>query len=268
MFIVYILKSYRHGEICDWLRDTCSTERGESLRMLGLDPSLGRPVGLLQSLILGETDSSGGQSESEEEQLALIRRAYLEKAKQYHPDRNSSDETSESFVAVKKAYEHLTVYGGRGRQCNERHDIKAMISSLAHSTSEMTLEGDRLDTTSTGMAGSCVQLPDEDSSPLMFFKARLLATLLDYGSEGMPASSLRKKWKEIWPDNPFPSSDEMHTILESQSGTRSRNKCKKIKVLSFLKTIASDCCRVEETQTGIEPLLFALETSSSQSSDS
>jgi hypothetical protein len=242
------------------------------------------------------TDADG---DTDQELTALIRNAYLEKARQYHPDRNNSAEAAAAFVAVRRAYEHLTVHKGVGQQRNERHDIKTMISSLAHATSEVALGSVKLEPTDSSDSTTPAQtfplstLNDlnassitsqttasttahtsepvcqgEDASPLMFFKARLLATLLDYGSGGMPASSLRKKWREIWPDDLFPSSEEMHLILEQheqQGGARARrnNKCKKIKVLSFLKVIAADCCRIEDTQLGVEPLLFAIETKTS-----
>lgn len=261
----------RHEEVCSWLREVCSTERGESLRLLGLDPTLGRRTGHVQSLILGQNQSA--ESDGEDVSL-LIRNAYLDKARQHHPDRCTSAESADMFVAVKKAYEHLTVHGGRGRQHNDRHDIKTMITSLEQATRDMSLDIDDLSSFSSSTKdptlkstltedGEKSQLDDETAtSPLMYFKARLLATLLDYGSSGMPASSLRKKWNEIWPDHPFPSSEEMRTILGdydhlSDDGyRRKRNKNKKIKVLGFLKNIASDCCRVEE-EVGMEPMLYA-----------
>lgn len=263
--------------MCSWLRDVCSTERGESLRLLGLDPTLGRRTGHIQSLILGQNQSS----ESEGEDISnLIRSAYLDKARQHHPDRSTSAESADIFLAVQKAYEHLTVHGGKGRQHNERHDIKTMITSLEHATRSMNIDvedqgslnpstNDPTSTSTFTDEGEISQLGNETAtgtSPLMYFKARLLATLLDYGSNGMPASSLRKKWNEIWPDHSFPSSEEMSAILDDhdhlsdERSRRKRNKNKKIKVLSFLKTIASDCCRVEE-EAGMEPMLYALSLS-------
>ena len=35
------------------------------------------------------------------------------------------------------------------------------------------------------------------SEELVFFKARLVATLLEYQANGVPVSSLRKKWSEV-----------------------------------------------------------------------
>jgi hypothetical protein len=148
-----------------------------------------------------------------------------------------------------------------------------MISSLAHATAEVTVtsedntEGDE-DMNSADLVTDKETDSDANiiTSPLMLFKARLMATLLDYGAAGMPASSLRKKWKEIWPDDDFPSSEEMHIILDKHSGdskiSKIRNKCKKIKLLSFLKIVASDCCRIDESVVGAEPLLFAVESRS------
>ena len=298
------------------------------------------------------------------EVTALIRNAYLEKAKQFHPDRqkqrhrhkrNSSNNSNsnnnnsngksksnkiigeeeeeeeeeekraaESFLAIQRAYEHLSVHGGRGQQHNERHDLNAMIDSLSHATTlrsqsmivsmadggekegepsctiaDKTREGKKLNahTDAKGSHNEEISPQKEEStedkekekegegSALLFFKARLLAALLDYnsGSGGMPASSLRKKWNEIWPEHAFPSSDCMHAILDqldleqeqqelssppntvpNRHRSRRRNKCKKIKVLSFLKTVAWDCCRVEDSQPGVEPVLFAIQTQTQQ----
>ena len=212
----------------------------------------------------GEMRDTTEQKRRELMESTIIRNAYLEKARMYHPDRNSNSvKAAESFVEVQKAYEHLSIHKGKGQQRNERHDIKVMIKSLAHSHVDdhaelraaadvYDLDGDDLEKT-------------EDESPLTFFKARLLATLLDYGSGGMPASSLKKKWNEIWgPTHTFPSNADMHSMLKCHGGSTNKNQYKKIKLLIFLQTVASDCCRVENGKECVEPLLFPINGAASR----
>jgi len=33
----------------------------------------------------------------------------------------------------------------------------------------------------------------------------LIAVLLEYGDKGLDLSNVKKKWKQVWPDNPFPN---------------------------------------------------------------
>ena len=46
---------------------------------------------------------------------------------------------------------------------------------------------------------------EEDDS---FFKARLVAVLLEYGDKGIDLSNVKKKWKQVWPEVPFPSQQQ------------------------------------------------------------
>jgi hypothetical protein len=40
------------------------------------------------------------------------------------------------------------------------------------------------------------------------FKARLIAVLLEYGDKGLDLSNVKKKWRQVWPDAPFPDADD------------------------------------------------------------
>jgi hypothetical protein len=200
--------------------------------------------------------------------LAVIRSAYLRKAKELHPDRNLDclEGAGEEFTRVQQAYEHLTIGRGVGRQHNARHNLKAMITTIAE-TPILAKKEEEI----SGVVKRNISADDSGylrDEPLLHFKACLLATLLDYGDGGMPISSLKKKWNEIWLERPFPNTPEMVRILEyhrHQISVESQResamirpiKKRKIKLLEFLKEVASDCCRVLIEEENREPLLFA-----------
>mmetsp|Transcript_41629 Transcript_41629/g.100235 ORF Transcript_41629/g.100235 Transcript_41629/m.100235 type:complete len:326 (-) Transcript_41629:15-992(-) len=73
----------RHTRIAKYLREECSRARAESCAILGIEDPSASPL--------------------------EIRQAYLDKARELHPDRNVGDEDcTNSFDAVRKAYMHLT----------------------------------------------------------------------------------------------------------------------------------------------------------------
>jgi len=138
----------RHAQVAQYLRNHCSRERAQSCAILGIDV---------------DADDT------------TIRQAYLEAARQVHPDRGGA---SHDFHQMQKAYRHLVHQNGRGSQSNPAHSLKLMlqVSGASHN-------------------------PQEDDC----FKARLIAVLLEYGNKGLDLSNLKKKWKQVWPDASFPN---------------------------------------------------------------
>lgn len=179
-----MMNTERHAKVALYLRKECSLERLESYKLLGLE---------------GRLDASPED----------IRKAYLEKAKVFHPDaqiRCNSDVTSEynenknisvnDFDQIRKAYEHLTLGGGIStKQRNPAHSINLLLEMQdisASSSSSSTKARKDVKTTI-----SC----DEND----LFKARLLAVLLEYGDKGLNLANIPKKWDQVWPSVPLDS---------------------------------------------------------------
>ena len=161
----------KHAVVARYLREHCSRQRLESCRILGL-------------------------SLDEAHDKSAIQKAYWKLAKQCHPDRNTSvqtvsttEETSlgtDHFHLVAKAYHHLIKEGGHGNQTNPAHSLKLMLQRAL--SCNMTNNGDTIE-------------PPQD---IDCFQTRLLAVLLEYGAKGLDLSNVKKKWKQVWPDTPFP----------------------------------------------------------------
>jgi hypothetical protein len=149
----------RHTKVAEYLRRECSSARAQSCAVLGV---------------------------SIESNADEVRKAYLVKAKQLHPDRLSEDTDAHYFDQVKQAYEHLTKESGVGKQSNPAHSLKLMLEVRG---------GDEKR-----------ELEEED-----FFKARLIAVLLEYGDKGLDLSNVRRKWNQVWPGTPCPWDFEMVT---------------------------------------------------------
>ena len=143
----------RHAEVAEWLRRECSPARIESCNILGVG--------------IDATDLE-------------IRRAYLSKAKQLHPDRNGDESVGVAFDQIRKAYEHLTKDDGIGKQTNPTHSLKLMLEHCREATDEESFEHEE------------------------FFKARLVSVLLEYGDNGLDLSNVRRKWTQVWPNSPCP----------------------------------------------------------------
>jgi hypothetical protein len=198
----------RHRRLERYLRERCGRQAGEWCRILGLDPEGIRPM-----LLLGS---------STEEISKVLRRAYLARVRQVHPDLRKRQMPSsrlsagsgggagavaddgggaaiEAFQRVQDAYRGL-VEGGLGTQGNPNHRLPPLLR-------------DRPEHVSGGSGGE-EGTPDEKSPPGTQqssatahpdrFKARLLVVLNEYGDKGMNASNLKKKWKQVW-NEPFPS---------------------------------------------------------------
>ena len=125
----------RHAEVATFLRQHCSAARAESCATLGI------PV-----------DASASD----------IRKAYLRKAKEHHPDRHKVEKNAseKDFDKCREAYQHLTLESGAGSQCNPAHSLNLMLE----------LSGAARESSSV----------NEDC-----FKARLIAVLLEYGDKGL-----------------------------------------------------------------------------------
>lgn len=108
----------RHSVIATYLRRECSLEFRDSCDVLGLDRER------MLSLLGSETDSDGKERQKIESVEDIIRRAYLSRAKECHPDKKGHDH---DFQAVKKAYEHLRSGGLATKQQNPMHSIHLML---------------------------------------------------------------------------------------------------------------------------------------------
>lgn len=177
----------RHDKVAQFLRRECSSARAESCAILGVS--------------MESTDDE-------------IRKAYLAKAKQLHPDR-LVDESSEGsdFDKARKAYEHLTKESGIGKQSNPAHSLKLMLEVSACGEEKRELE-------------------EED-----FFRARLTAVLLEYGDKGLDLSNVRRKWNQVWPGTSCPWESEV--LAEGQ-------KKRKGVLVDYIRKHASDIVDIKQ----------------------
>ena len=196
----------KHAKIARYLRTHCSRKKAKSLTILGFS----------NTRILPNKDE--------------IRKAYLAKAKQLHPDRlvASAEETAEqentddqkaTFDELRRAYLHLMEEDGVGDQSNPAHSLNLMLQYVNNSSDK---SGERK--------------KDDGVENDSFFKARLVAVLLEYGDKGIDLSNVKKKWKQVWPEIPFPS--QIREAGEKQQS-------KKIPMAEFLLKKAGDVIRFE-----------------------
>jgi len=265
----------RHGEIAAYLRHHCSRKRAESLEVLGLRSSNNK-----------EEPKTFGRDE--------IRRAYLTKARQLHPDRllranngstdregtsgkstgpgtnhhhcplkegenntntkttttTTSTSTPENkhgvtFDALQKAYLHLTEEDGVGDQSNPAHSLNLMLQYVNNNNNnninESTNQHGSARSTKHNQPHGERDEEGKDRDDDTFFKARLVAVLLEYGDKGIDLSNVKKKWKQVWPKVPFPSQQQQQIQSSSSSSTLNR----KIPMAEFLMQRAGDVIRFE-----------------------
>ena len=162
----------------------------------------------LRILGLVRDDRNKNSSLSDDE----IRRAYLSKARLSHPDKCGSNG---DFDAIRKAYEHLTVHDGVGNQSNASHSLKLMLTAISQD--------------------ECDHAKYKNDQSV--FKAQLLSVLLEYGDKGIELSNIKKKWKQVWPQTPFPTkcSDD-----ESK---------KNLRMLDFIKANAGDVVNIKRAES-------------------
>ena len=196
----------KHAVIANYLRKHCSRKKAQSLAILGL------------------TDATATKEE--------IRKAYLLKARQLHPDKLAASKAGEevtgeetvAFDELRKAYKHLTEEDGVGDQSNPAHSLNLMLQYVNSSSNGSNTTGKNNIEQDGG---------EEDNS---FFKARLVAVLLEYGDKGIDLSNVKKKWKQVWPEVPFPS---------QQQKASQKQQAKKIPMAEFLLQKAGDVIRFE-----------------------
>eukprot|EP00980_Cylindrotheca_fusiformis_P016307 scaffold4844_cov112-Cylindrotheca_fusiformis.AAC.5 len=152
----------------------------------------------------------------------VIRKAYLVRARRLHPDRNrnqnSVDDAALSFDALRKAYNHLMEENGYGNQSNPSHSLNLMlqVSGLQETEGE-----------------------DPSISDSSCFKARLIAVLLEYGDKGLDLSNVKRKWKQVWPKEPFPNDIDPSTN-------------RRIPLSQLLRTLAGDAIDLVHDGSGMK----------------
>ena len=230
-----------HTKLARWLRGAeGSGARRRSLEVLGLL----RP----------------GQDVRSEEMVTddAIRRRYLDLARERHPDRQGGSgacvEGVRGFVRIQEAYEHLTLDGGRGRQCNPKFERVMRIDRGEVRKGE----------------GAVIHDGDDDGDDL--FAARLLAVISDYGQVGFPVSRIVRRWDQVWPDRPFPTPDRyVITVDRRRRGGGGKDEdnpatvriVKRVKLLRWLKWRCRGVVRFEHEHergsAGGRVLAFAVE---------
>lgn len=193
--------------ICKRLLEHGNGDRAESYRVLGLD------VG---------TD------------IEEVRRRYMELARINHPDKvnqqnvnqqnvdeKKEEATSDDFIKIKAAYEHLVKDGGVGTQKNPKYDELKLLEDHKRMNNDV------------GESGEEVAADDD------MFMARLIAVLSDYGDDGFPVSLIARRWNQIWPDRPFPTEYVTERTVKCSKhdgdGTGVIVLRKKVKLLKWLK---------------------------------
>lgn len=182
----------RHDQVAMYLRTKCSVERRKCCALLGIPVTAAK---------------------------ADVRRAYLQKAKELHPDKQEQQQLdvhvdNNMFQELHRAYQHLTNEEGRGTtQRNPSHSLHLMLQVAASKTGEANVNTN----------DSC-------------FKAKLMAVLLEYGDKGMDLSNIKKKWNQVWGEQ-FP---------DVESNKLSSSQKKHASSLSeFLLEKAADVIRLE-----------------------
>ncbi|CAK9049053.1 unnamed protein product [Durusdinium trenchii] len=148
-----------------------------------------------------------------------IREAYLQLVRSHHPDSRHCHDEGEEFSRLHQAYRHLTRDHGCGAQSNPRHEQHLMLQwTYGH-------EGDV-----------------EAQTEMQMFKSRLLTVIGEFGEKGLPLSSLRKKYAQVWSGSALPEPKDF--------GLR-----KGCGLLEMLRHVAGDVLVVEMQARGQDPVL-------------
>jgi hypothetical protein len=182
----------KHFETANYLREFCSRDKQRSCDILGI------PM-------------------EQSQNISVIRKAYLHKIRQYHPDKqqqhpiqNHTDSSSyQQFHALQNAYRHLTHYNGRGRQQNLAHQLPPLLTADHHATCPCKDQDGNND---TGLDDQ--QHTQYHLEQLSDFQARLRIVIMEYGSKGLNVSNLCKKWNQVWPDVAFPEYPSNMTLTQ------------------------------------------------------
>ena len=112
----------------------------------------------------------------------------------------AESEAVTAFEAVREAYEHLTRRGGAGAQSNPSHCLHTMLQAAggAGTGADATGGGGGGGGGGGSGGGEAVGSTAGDAAEnARFFKARLVATVHEYGEAGLPVDSLRRKFAQV-----------------------------------------------------------------------
>jgi hypothetical protein len=179
-----------HIETANYLREFCSRDKQHSCDVLGI------PIDQSQT-------------------ISVIRKAYLNKIRQCHPDKQQQQQnhrssgassSAQQFHALQNAYRHLTHYYGRGRQHNLTHQLPQLLTVDAHLNNNNNSDDDGQRQQKYDQYTTMEQQSD--------FQSRLRIVIMEYGNKGLNISNLCKKWKQVWPDVDFPEYPSNMTLTQ------------------------------------------------------
>lgn len=213
-----------HLDLCRWLRDSCglrdslqdhagnyAADLAEMAQHFSLAQWLRNEMStakLSSCEVLGLREDADPQA---------IREAYLRLVRNHHPDsRQRCSEGYEEFSKLSEAYHHLTRQQGQGAQSNPRHQERLMLQWIGHE--------------------------EQPISEMQMFKSRLLTVIGEFGEKGLPLSSLRKKYAQVWSGQALPEPRDF--------GLR-----KGCGLLEMLRHVAGDVLSVEMQARGQDPVL-------------
>lgn len=222
----------RHNRIALYLRTFCSRKKYESLKILGLiddDDYCGDKIDQQSTAVTRKSINFIVDKNK-------IRKAYLKRARILHPDRDNVPEghsNAESgdnaakydttFHELYKAYIHLTEEDGIGDQYNPAHSLNLMLRYVNNVVPDSVRKSNshRCITKNENIRhDNIVENSHDGNDDSSFFKARLLAVLLEYGDKGIDLSNVKKKWKQVWPKIPFPS---QYQIIEKKKNDNKKD---------------------------------------------
>jgi ankyrin repeat protein len=184
-----------HTEVADWLRRFACPARANAATLLGVPMLI----------------------HHEDPQLKV---AYHLLCKTIHPDKKTkvsatASVSSASFEAISNAYALLSnpEVAIEHAQRNKRHSLPNLIQLQAQVNKDASTEGfDESLGLTIDIDPSHVEGADGGQCPVekacFFFKTRLVASILEYGMNGLPLAMLPKKYEQVW-GQPLPSSESL-----------------------------------------------------------